>query len=174
MTITETLLDSHRFTNALFTKIASTLSQKPLLKKGAFCYPPFPGMPAPFLRGCPSARHGHFRALFPDSFPVFPKRQPVFYRLAFRTDPEYPGPPSRNQSSSGGQPAATRHEKKPFARIFANTSKTKALFPQNGNRHLRQPDRPKRSPCRFFRHQPFRNKSVPCPDTLRLTGTCGN
>ena len=111
MTITETLLDSHRFTNALFTKIASTLSQKPLLKKGAFCYPPFPGMPAPFLRGCPSARHGHVRALFPDSFPVFPKRQPVFYRPAFRTDPKYPGPPSRNQSSSGGQPAATRHEK---------------------------------------------------------------
>ena len=173
MTTTETLLNSHRFTNALFTKIASTLSQKPLLKKGAFCYPPFPGMPAPFLRGCPSVRHGHSRVLFPDSFPVFPKGNRSFIGpLSGQTrnipdlHPETNRPPAGNQR----QPVM----KTPFARIFANTSKTKALFPQNGNRHLRQPDRPKRSPCRFFWHQPFRNKSVPCPDTLRLTGACGN
>ena len=131
MTTTETLLNSHRFTNALFTKIASTLSQKPLLKKGAFCYPPFPGMPAPFLRGCPSACHGHSRVLFPDSFPVFPKGNRSFIGpLSGQTrnipdlHPETNRPPAGNQR----QPVM----KKPFARIFANTSKTKALFPQKG------------------------------------------
>ena len=149
MTITETLLNSHRFTNALFTKIASTLSQKPLLKKGAFCYPPFPGMPAPFLRGCPSACHGHSRVLFPDSFPVFPKGNRSFIdplsgqiRNIPDLHPETHRPPAGNQQ----QPVM----KKPFARIFANTSKTKALFPQNSNRHLRQPDRPKRPPAGSF------------------------
>lgn len=122
-------------------------------------------MPAPFLQRCPSTRHGHFRVLFPDSFPVFPKGNRSFIGpLSGQTrnipdlHPETNRPPADNQR----QPVM----KKPFARIFANTSKTKALFPQNSNRHLRQPDRPKRSPCRFFRHQPFHNKSVPCPDNL--------
>ena len=130
MTITETLLNSHRFTNALFTKIASTLSQKPLLKKGAFCYPPFPGIPSPLFTGMlfgPSrSLPGAFSGFF-SRFLRFPQKAtgPVFYRPAFRTDPEYPGLPS----GANRPPAGNRRQpvmKKPFARIFANTPKTRA------------------------------------------------
>jgi hypothetical protein len=147
MITTETLLNSHRFTNALFTKIASTLSQKPLLKKGAFYYPLFPGIPVPFLQRCPSAYHGHSRTLFPfSSFSPKGNRSGLL-SARFPDKPGIPRPAVRNQSSSDGQPAATRHEKT-VRQDISNISKTRApkLCLHETATGTCQPDRSKRHP----------------------------
>lgn len=181
MTITETLLNSHRFTNALFTKIASTLSLKsPSSKKGLFVIHRFPAYRPPFyrdaLRPVTVTPGRFFRILFPFSSFSPKGNRSGFLSARFPDRPGIPRPAVRNQSSSGGQPAATRHEKT-VRKDISNISKTRAprlCLHETATGTCASPTGRNGTPCRFFRHQPFRNKSVPCPDTLPVTGACGN